>query len=56
MGDTLTCISGTEFTLRKLEAIGIELVEQELATATGGNVTKLRIQVFQPERHAKATI
>ncbi len=51
-GDTLCCVTATEFTLRKLEAVGTVPVEEELRRATGGAVRTLRLEVFQPERHA----
>jgi len=51
---TLTCISATEFTLRKLEAVGIEPIEEALAAVSGGVVTSLRVEVFEPSRHARS--
>jgi hypothetical protein len=52
-GDTLICVSGTEFTLRKLESVGTAAIAEELAAATSGSVTAVRLEVFQPDRHAK---
>jgi hypothetical protein len=51
-GHTLTCVTATEFTLRKLEAAGIAAIEQELSVASDGAVSSLSIEVFQPGRHA----
>jgi hypothetical protein len=50
-GDTLTCVSATEFTLRKLESAGVAPIEEELSNASSGVVRNLRIEVFEPERH-----
>ena len=49
--DTLTCVSATEFTLRKLESAGMSSIEEELTGALSGVVRRLRIEVFDPERH-----
>ena len=49
--DTLTCVSATEFTLRKLESAGMSSIEEELTGASSGVVRRLRIEVFDPERH-----
>jgi hypothetical protein len=49
----LTCVTGTEFTLRMLENVGLTAIENELRVATDGRVSKLRLEVFQPERHVE---
>lgn len=49
--DTLTCVSATEFTLRKLESAGISSIEEELSAISNGLVRHLRIEVFDPGRH-----
>jgi hypothetical protein len=51
---TLTCVSGSEFTLRKLESIGLAPIQEELIVASQGTVDRLRLEVFDPERHAQA--
>jgi hypothetical protein len=51
MGDTLTCISASEFTLRKVESVGLEAIQEELSAASDGQVTVLHLEVFQRERH-----
>jgi hypothetical protein len=55
-GETLTCISATEFTLRKLESVGTQLIQQELAAVSGGAVSTLRVEVFQPDRHERQLV
>jgi hypothetical protein len=51
-GDTLTCVAGSEFALRKLRAAGLDAIEAELEAATDGRVTRLRLEPYHPERHA----
>jgi hypothetical protein len=51
VGDTLTCISASEFTLRKVESVGLEPIQEELSAASDGQVTVLHLEVFQRERH-----
>lgn len=51
VGDTLTCVTSTEFTLRMLEIAGLVAVENELRAATDDEVSKLRLEIFRPERH-----
>ena len=50
---TLTCVTGTEFTLRMLENAGLAPIEHELRIATEGRVSNLRLEIFKPERHAE---
>ena len=50
-GGTLTCVTGTEFTLGMLEGAGLAPIESELRAATDGRVSSLRVEVFRPERH-----
>lgn len=52
VADTLTCVTATEFTLRMLEGAGLSAIEDELRAATAGQISTLRVEVFQPERHA----
>ncbi len=49
---TLTCVAGSDFAARKLEAAGLGLIEEELRVATEDQVTTLRVEPFRPERHA----
>ena len=51
VGDTLTCITASEFTLRKVESVGLEAIQDELSAASDGQVTVLHLEVFQRERH-----
>lgn len=51
-GQTLTCVTGTEFTLRMLTVAGITAIEDELRAVTDGEVSALRLEVYQPERHS----
>lgn len=53
VGDTLICVSTSEFTLRKLESIGLAAIEEELASATAGRVSRLQLDVFRRERHQR---
>ncbi len=53
VGDTLTCISASEFTLRKVESVGLEAIQEELSAASDGRVTVLHLEVFQRERHER---
>lgn len=48
----LTCVAGSDFAARKLEAAGLEPIEDELRAATEGQVARLRVEPFRPERHA----
>ena len=50
-GGILTCVSATEFTLRKLEAIGLGPICEELTQATHGAVSSVQVEIFSPERH-----
>ena len=48
----LTCVAASDFAARKLEAVGLGLIEDELRVATEGQVTTLRVEPFRLERHA----
>jgi len=50
--ETLTCVVGSEFALRKLKAAGLGGIEDELQAATDGQVTQVRLEHFRPDRHA----
>ena len=52
-GDTLTCVTSTEFTLQMLESAGLSGIESELSTATAGTVSRLQIEAFRPGRHTR---
>ena len=48
---TLTCVTASAFTLQMLENAGVADIESELRRATDGQVSVIRLEVFQPERH-----
>jgi hypothetical protein len=50
-GDTLTCVTSTEFTLRMLESAGLAGIEAELSAASAGAVSQLHVEAFQRGRH-----
>ena len=52
-GDTLTCVTSTEFTLQMLESAGLSGIESELSAASAGTVSQLRVEAFQPGRHSQ---
>ena len=52
-GDTLTCVTSTEFTLRMLESAGLAGIETELSAASAGAVSRLHVEAFQPGRHTR---
>ena len=49
--DTLTCVTGTAFTLQMLERAGLLPIERELSDRTESRVSRLRLEVFDPARH-----
>jgi hypothetical protein len=53
VSDTLVCVTGTEFTLRMLETAGLAAIEAELKAATGGGVSRLQVEAFEPGRHTR---
>jgi hypothetical protein len=53
VGDTLISVTATEFTLRMLETAGLTAIETELATASAGGVSRLQVEIFEPNRHTR---
>ncbi len=53
--DTLTCVTGTAFTLQMLEHAGLLPIEKELQGRTDNRVSKIRVEIFDPARHTVRT-
>gem|GEM_PF-2958691 len=51
VGDTLTCVTASAFTLQMLERVGLLGIESELRSETADRVSKIQLEVFDPGRH-----